>query len=1401
MNANQLAPCPPLEKSPETGLQNLPSTFNHSVLPAAYLAQMRAEKRYLHAYMTRLEAGSSNLEPMQCPKDLSSLDVTLDPAYTKVLGSTMQQLSNTTLGRAHMPKQHHSPALDQCPQKALSELELKPQTGKCNQLLAPCDHHIPLESRMAHHARISSLMPEIPTVQDNATDDIPKEGAPEIVANLCACPNVTIFRPIFADCNTIAAKTSASSQAESELTAQTDASTHVGADSTLTALAEASISPQDKSAVNHKANDAANNQTNDAVNHQADTAVSAPNHADLKSIWVNPTLGISSPNHNQEHALSAGALSAGIWPYCGPWQQAVQSLSPYAHHNHTLQARPNAKDSQHIKPHQPLLNLPLSASSQSLTQSYARLTVFTDFDDDHTSVFQHRSPSHVLVQVQVQPQGKLKEQPLTQLQVKTMAQEQPHAQTQNQVPALVKATTQPIPPTPLAPLALPFANTTLDLTEPDNLDLWDGQDALPLYGLTPRRNLNLGPGLYDGNSLSLVKQPSKIACTIHQMLSSTSLGLNQQPLRTKPEANHDLWPMLDDKGGQDICDLDGLELVKLWFQTYDAPETLSQNLKRIAHKMGITISAQDDIPPGISSYLCDKPHKLQPQPPVDYHFTPGEPKAAASTPCCDQQKIMVSRPLSQVPAKIGDTPLSDVPNTNVDLVPDLAPSAKSTSGAATLNAQVKLSAPTSTAPTAPAASDTLSAQAIKPSTLKAVQLRDNQTAPESAQRTLLPSAIPAHPSELKGAQPATFYDQKNYFNLHPAFSKIQCSDLVQRQSFILRTILKYHREFYPYMMLLNFLHAKEPGRSAEKQQLFHGKFTVRGELSQRANAKLRQELGFDLPQEPESQGDFANLHVCSTQDRSDAPAGQPTALHLKAQSTALAIATTKETTVASNLTSGSSTPQVRAPKATIATVPDAVMENPVSTLAHTHALTTFSGATLSTALATTSGATSLSASGLGSSSSSDSASSPDTTLVQFKTQSLAQHAPTLAQAHAQAQSLTQFPLQPQIKIKVPVMDHMQFQTQAPTPALAQAHKLTQDQAQDQVYKLAQTQVLAQTTDQALAKAAKADGTTLLGYASAKVSQNQTESTKPTESTEHELTSKDGPSQNGRDQNAITTYPQGGDKHNEGLIVRKQAQPQRKGLLHLFTHKNDEIKQLHLQPVLGAQRQNILLSQLRHNLTFFSLSLMSLAIGFVAVGGLIYQSSQSQLIPYVVTVDSHGVVLNQGTASQVNGVPKQVVTAQLCDFIRNVRMLTSDEKVQQQSILKAYAFVRPGSSVGQQLNSYYTELNPFEKAKEKEVHINIANAIETGENTFQIDWLEQLTPNNTFASAVSGSAASSSAELEAETSKRSFSQVSNRKMRAIISYSVQPTNNTNADDLLLNPLGIFVEKFTISPILG
>ncbi|WP_294567026.1 VirB8/TrbF family protein [uncultured Succinatimonas sp.] len=210
-------------------------------------------------------------------------------------------------------------------------------------------------------------------------------------------------------------------------------------------------------------------------------------------------------------------------------------------------------------------------------------------------------------------------------------------------------------------------------------------------------------------------------------------------------------------------------------------------------------------------------------------------------------------------------------------------------------------------------------------------------------------------------------------------------------------------------------------------------------------------------------------------------------------------------------------------------------------------------------------------------------------------------------------------------------------------------------------------------------------------------------------------------------------------------------------------------------VYGNEKYNIAISELKQRLSLIITALIGTAFGFICLGAYIVKSSQSQIIPYLVTVDTHGVILAKGRIDLNKQIPQEAIAATLSNFIKNLRSVTSDSKVQRDFILETYAYVKEGSPALQKLNDFYNNENPFIKQEKGSINIIINNVITQEHNRLQIDWTEEI------SDAVSLS------------KKQMF--------RAILAYSVSNEAAKDPDALLLNPLQIFVEDFAVSAVLN
>lgn len=175
--------------------------------------------------------------------------------------------------------------------------------------------------------------------------------------------------------------------------------------------------------------------------------------------------------------------------------------------------------------------------------------------------------------------------------------------------------------------------------------------------------------------------------------------------------------------------------------------------------------------------------------------------------------------------------------------------------------------------------------------------------------------------------------------------------------------------------------------------------------------------------------------------------------------------------------------------------------------------------------------------------------------------------------------------------------------------------------------------------------------------------------------------------------------------------------------------------------------------------------LTLSVGLAA--GMVWQSAQSRVTPYVVEVDRLGEV--QAVAPAIT--PYQPSDAQiawyLARFVTDVRSLSIDPIVVRQNWLEAYEYTTDRGAAT--LNEYARANDPFSRIGQNSVAVEVTSVVRASDTSFQVRWIER--------SYVNGSAAG----LERWT--------------AVLSVVLQPPRTEQR--LRKNPLGIYVNGLSWS----
>lgn len=120
-------------------------------------------------------------------------------------------------------------------------------------------------------------------------------------------------------------------------------------------------------------------------------------------------------------------------------------------------------------------------------------------------------------------------------------------------------------------------------------------------------------------------------------------------------------------------------------------------------------------------------------------------------------------------------------------------------------------------------------------------------------------------------------------------------------------------------------------------------------------------------------------------------------------------------------------------------------------------------------------------------------------------------------------------------------------------------------------------------------------------------------------------------------------------------------------------------------------------------------------------GVLWQASQSRVVPYIVRVDDVGQTLVLGPAEAESVADPEVLAWQLQQYVRDVRSVTPDRSAQKRVLEEAY--LRTGGAATQFLNEHFQAQNPFETMTKETVGVAIRSVLRVSERSWKLEWKE------------------------------------------------------------------------------
>jgi len=187
------------------------------------------------------------------------------------------------------------------------------------------------------------------------------------------------------------------------------------------------------------------------------------------------------------------------------------------------------------------------------------------------------------------------------------------------------------------------------------------------------------------------------------------------------------------------------------------------------------------------------------------------------------------------------------------------------------------------------------------------------------------------------------------------------------------------------------------------------------------------------------------------------------------------------------------------------------------------------------------------------------------------------------------------------------------------------------------------------------------------------------------------------------------------------------------------------------------------------------TLWALGLVLVSLVGVIYLGAQPKAVPHIVQIDRIGAPAYLGPIGQSlrDYKPSDAsLKYHLRRFITATRSVSSDPAVMKQSWVDAYALItQPAAN---QLSGYAQQADPFKRAADQRVSVDLASIVQLSADTWQADWIEKTWD---------------------KAGNESGSTVWRGTFRVIL------RSPETEEQLAANPIGLFIDEFHWSKVQG
>lgn len=136
-----------------------------------------------------------------------------------------------------------------------------------------------------------------------------------------------------------------------------------------------------------------------------------------------------------------------------------------------------------------------------------------------------------------------------------------------------------------------------------------------------------------------------------------------------------------------------------------------------------------------------------------------------------------------------------------------------------------------------------------------------------------------------------------------------------------------------------------------------------------------------------------------------------------------------------------------------------------------------------------------------------------------------------------------------------------------------------------------------------------------------------------------------------------------------------------------------------------------------------IAILCAAVAIVLAGGLVWQSSRSRVVPFIAVIDSFGRPIVSGLSDQTTTADERLKKATVLQWVEELRTVTTDGVAQRKAIDRVYSHIANNSPAMTFVSDFYRANQPFERAQNETVGVDVRSVLPTSDRTFEVDWIE------------------------------------------------------------------------------